>query len=112
MMLSRGAQAGPLQTSLSAGGQSRYVAGGDVSRAFLRAPVNPADNPVPSALPDIAVVQAMARAEESAATMLYDRHAAAMYGLALRMVGEPADAEEVVLDAFAQAWRALAAVAV
>ena len=28
-----------------------------------------------------------------------------MYGLALRMVGEAADAEEVVLDAFAQAWR-------
>ncbi len=28
-----------------------------------------------------------------------------MYGLALRVVGEPADAEEVVLDAFAQAWR-------
>ncbi len=105
MMLSRGARAGPLHTSLSAGGQSRYVAGGDVSRAFLRAPVNPADTPAPSALPDIAVVQAMARGEEPAATMLYDRHAAAMYGLALRMVGEPADAEEVVLDAFAQAWR-------
>jgi RNA polymerase sigma-70 factor (ECF subfamily) len=28
-----------------------------------------------------------------------------MYGLALRMVGESADAEEVVLEAFAQAWR-------
>jgi RNA polymerase sigma-70 factor (ECF subfamily) len=28
-----------------------------------------------------------------------------MYGLAVRMVGEVADAEEVVLDAFAQAWR-------
>lgn len=47
----------------------------------------------------------MARGEERAASELYDRHAAVVYGLALRMVGEAADAEEVVLDAFSQAWR-------
>jgi RNA polymerase sigma-70 factor (ECF subfamily) len=54
---------------------------------------------------DLSLVVAMARGEERAATQLYDRHGAVMYGLALRMVSEPADAEEVVLDAFAQAWR-------
>lgn len=54
---------------------------------------------------DLMLVAAMARGEERAATALYDRHGAVMYGLSLRMVGEPADAEEVVLDAFAQAWR-------
>lgn len=54
---------------------------------------------------DMSLVQAMARGDESAAAQLYDRHGAVMYGLALRMVSEPADAEEVVLDAFAQAWR-------
>ncbi len=54
---------------------------------------------------DYALVVAMARGEERAASDLYDRHGAVMYGLALRMVSEPADAEEVVLDAFAQAWR-------
>jgi RNA polymerase sigma-70 factor (ECF subfamily) len=47
----------------------------------------------------------MARGEERAASELYDRHAGVMFGLALRMVGESADAEEVVLDAFSQAWR-------
>ena len=47
----------------------------------------------------------MARGEERAASELYDRHAAVMFGLAVRMVGESADAEEVVLDAFSQAWR-------
>lgn len=54
---------------------------------------------------DLALVAAMARREERAASMLYDRHSAVMFGLALRMVGETADAEDVVLDAFSQAWR-------
>lgn len=58
-----------------------------------------------STVDDVSLVQAMARGEERAAAALYDRHGAVMYGLALRMVGEPADAEDVVLDAFAQAWR-------
>lgn len=64
-----------------------------------------ADAAVPVVPPDLDVVRAMAAGEEAAATVLYDRHAAAMYGLAVRVVGEAADAEEVVLDAFAQAWR-------
>lgn len=64
------------------------------------------DAPLPSSPPtDADVVQDMARGEERAATVLYDKHAGAMFGLALRIVGESADAEEVVLDAFAQAWR-------
>lgn len=58
-----------------------------------------------STVDDASLVEAMARGDERAATSLYDRHGAVMYGLSLRMVGEPADAEEVVLDAFAQAWR-------
>lgn len=54
---------------------------------------------------DIQLIATMAQGDERAAAALYDRHGASMYGLALRMVGEPADAEDVVLDAFAQAWR-------
>lgn len=54
---------------------------------------------------DVQLIAEMAQGDERAASMLYDRHGAVMYGLALRVVGEPADAEEVVLDAFAQAWR-------
>lgn len=55
--------------------------------------------------PDHELVVAMARGDERAASTLYDRHAPVLYGLALRMVREPADAEEVVIDAFGQAWR-------
>jgi len=58
-----------------------------------------------SATLDLELVAAMARGDERAASELYDRHASVMFGLALRMVGESADAEEVVLDAFGQAWR-------
>jgi RNA polymerase sigma-70 factor (ECF subfamily) len=36
---------------------------------------------------------------------LYDRYGQMLYAVAYRIVGQRADAEEVVLDAFAQAWR-------
>lgn len=62
-------------------------------------------NPGSPANDDVSLIDAMARGEEPAAAALYDRHGAAMYGLALRMVNDSADAEDVVLDAFAQAWR-------
>ena len=53
---------------------------------------------------DAALVAAMARQDERAAAQLYDQYSAAMFGLAVRIVGEGADAEDVVLDAFTQAW--------
>ena len=74
---------------------------------FLRYTVSasPVADSEPAIHDDQSLVLAMARGSERAAALLYDRHGAIMYGLALRMVAEPADAEEVVLDAFAQAWR-------
>lgn len=53
---------------------------------------------------DDAIVSAMARGDERAAATLYDRYSAALFGLAIRIVGEQSDAEDVVLDAFTQAW--------
>ncbi len=49
--------------------------------------------------------------DEAALTVLYDRHAAVAFGLALRMLRDRASAEEVVQDAFVSLWRRAAAYA-
>lgn len=51
------------------------------------------------------LVASMAGGDERAAARLYDEFSPVLYALALRIVGERADAEEVVLDAFTQAWK-------
>lgn len=73
---------------------------------LVRSPLAVVNGPLTDALQDdVALVAAMARGDERAAARMYDRHAAVVYGLALRIVKEVADAEEVVVEAFAQAWR-------
>ncbi|MBA2292681.1 MAG: sigma-70 family RNA polymerase sigma factor [Gemmatimonadales bacterium] len=57
------------------------------------------------ATPDDLLVRAMAAGESEAMGLLYDRWSSSIFGLALRITREKADAEEVVVDAFAQAWR-------
>ena len=47
----------------------------------------------------------MAAGDERALGELYDRHGSTVYALARAIVGERADTEEVVADAFDQAWR-------
>lgn len=43
--------------------------------------------------------------EETAIAELYDRYGSVLYAVAYRVVGRRADAEDVVVEAFAQAWR-------
>jgi RNA polymerase sigma-70 factor (ECF subfamily) len=57
------------------------------------------------ATPDRVLVERMGSGDEQSLGELYDRHGGAAYSLALVIVGERADAEEVVADAFGQAWR-------
>lgn len=54
---------------------------------------------------DRSAVSRMTRGEPSAVGELYDRHGRAVYSLAVRMLTDPAEAEEVVQDVFTQAWR-------
>jgi len=58
--------------------------------------------------PDFTLVSRAAGGDERALGELYDRYGAMGYSLACAVVGEPADAEEVVADAFAQVWRSAA----
>ncbi len=55
-----------------------------------------------------AVLVAAARGGDSDAfELLVRRHQAAVYGLALRMLGSEADAQDAAQDSFVQAWKAL-----
>ncbi|HEU4763459.1 MAG TPA: sigma-70 family RNA polymerase sigma factor [Gemmatimonadales bacterium] len=59
----------------------------------------------PTTLDDQALVLRMASGDEQVVGQLYDRYGPVLYATAYRITGESADAEEVVMDAFAQAWR-------
>jgi RNA polymerase sigma-70 factor (ECF subfamily) len=47
----------------------------------------------------------LAAGDRDAVSHLYDRYAARVFALAVRILGNRADAEDVVQDVFAQAWR-------
>lgn len=51
------------------------------------------------------LVERMARRDASALAELYDGLSGRVYGLALAMLDDPREAEEVVSDTFLQAWR-------
>lgn len=54
---------------------------------------------------DHAVIQQIVNGDHGALGALYDLHGRTVYTLALRIVGDPAEAEEVVQDVFVQVWR-------
>ena len=47
----------------------------------------------------------MAERSQEALSELYDRTSRFVYGIALRVLGNTADAEEVTLDVYSQVWR-------
>jgi RNA polymerase sigma-70 factor (ECF subfamily) len=50
-------------------------------------------------------VRRIAAADHGALASLYDASNRLIYGMALRILGNPADAEEVTLDIYTQVWR-------
>ena len=54
---------------------------------------------------DIALMGAVAAADEAAMGELYRRYGPPVYGLALRIIGEAAMAEEVLQDVFVRLWQ-------
>lgn len=58
-----------------------------------------------SRIDDAALLRLIAQGDERAFNRFYERHKAAVYGLAGQILGEPSAAEETTLDAFVQVWR-------
>lgn len=52
-----------------------------------------------------ALIRQMAEGDQSALAALYDGTSRLIYGLALRILGDPAMAEEVTIEVYMQAWR-------
>lgn len=55
---------------------------------------------------DIALIQAMAAGDRAALAALYDRHAATMLALGLRILKNRGEAEDLLHDVFLEVWRA------
>src|SRR5882672_2218426 len=61
--------------------------------------------PPPDDAEDEALVVAMADGDRGALATLYERHASLLMGLALRIVREKREAEDLLHDVFLEAWR-------
>jgi len=58
-----------------------------------------------TAADDQVAIEQMARGNQSALGELYDRHGRLIYSLALRVLRDQGDAEDVVQEVFLQVWR-------
>src|ERR1700733_13295994 len=63
------------------------------------------NSPPPSAQDDAALLTLVQRGDESAMTSLFDRYSKVVYSVALRVLRDPASAEDVLQEVFMQIWR-------
>jgi RNA polymerase sigma-70 factor, ECF subfamily len=66
---------------------------------------SPATTAADAAGRDTQLLNRLASGDVEAVSELYDLYAARVFGLALRIVGNRTDAEDVVQEVFSQAWR-------
>lgn len=59
----------------------------------------------PRAISDEALMLLLIDGDQSAIESLYERHSRKLYSLALKIIGDPQGAEEVMQDTFFQLWR-------
>lgn len=62
-------------------------------------------SPPPSAQDDAALLVQVQRGEQQAMAVLFDRYSKVVYSVALRVLRDPASAEDVLQEVFMQIWR-------
>ncbi|GAB3474218.1 RNA polymerase sigma factor (sigma-70 family) [Amycolatopsis cihanbeyliensis] len=77
--------------------------------APTRCRAHPVSGPEPRGHEDAALITAVRRGRASAYGQLYERHVATAYHLAHQLTRSPADADDLVAEAFAKVWDALRA---
>jgi len=65
----------------------------------------PGDAPTGRGQDDDALLALVSRGDEHAMTILFDRYAKIVYSVALRVLRDPASAEDVLQEVFLQIWR-------
>ncbi len=63
------------------------------------------NSPPPSAQDDAALLASVQRGDEYAMASLFDRYSKVVYSVALRVLRDPASAEDVLQEVFMQIWR-------
>ena len=69
------------------------------------APVYSRLHPEPAQPTDVALLNAIAARDEAALAQLYDRYDRILFGLLMRILNNPEEAEDVLQEVFLQVWR-------
>src|SRR5580693_1881740 len=67
--------------------------------------MGPVNSPPPSGQDDAALLALVQRGDDYAMSSLYDRYNRVVYSVALRVLRDPAAAEDVLQEVFMQIWR-------
>jgi DNA-directed RNA polymerase specialized sigma24 family protein len=63
-----------------------------------------AETPKAQQMPDQEMIARIGRRDQSAFSALYDRLSGPLYSLAMKMLGDPAEAQDALQDVFVQIW--------